>query len=160
MNYTWTPATLDDVHNIVNLTHKNHSDEFNELFTVNPIIYERLIAHAVIDQYYTPNKELLVIAGSDQLLGYTWAKISTSNAWSANTMLLTQMAQVDLTLPVKQRLRLLNDIFDIWDAYAQAHDVEIICSNSILANQSAFLELHRRRGYTVKGSYAYKKVSA
>ena len=160
MNYTWTPATLDNVHDIVKLTHKNHSDEFNELFAVDPIIYERLIAHAVIDQYYTPNKELLVIAGSDQLLGYTWAKISTSNAWSANTMLLTQMAQVNLTLPIRQRLRLLNDIFDIWDAYAQAHDVEVICSNSILANQSAFLELHRRRGYVVKGSYAYKKVSA
>lgn len=160
MNYTWTPATLDDVHNIVNLTHKNHSDEFNELFTVNPIIYERLIAHAVIDQYYTPNKELLVTAYSEQLLGYTWAKVSTSNNWSANTMLVAQMAQVDLTLPVKQRLRLLNDVFDIWSAYAQAHNIEIICSNSILNNQSAFLELHRRRGYTVKGSYAYKKVSA
>lgn len=75
-------------------------------------------------------------------------------------MLVAQMAQVDLTLSVKQRLRLLNDIFDIWDAYAQAHNVEIICSDSILSNQSAFLELHRRRGYTVKGSYAYKKVSA
>jgi hypothetical protein len=119
-----------------------------------------LIAHAVIDQYYTPDKELLVTAGTDKLLGYTWAKVSTSNSWSSNVMLVAQMAQVDLTLPIRQRLRLLNDIFDIWDAYAQAHDVEVICSNSIIATQTAFLELHRRRGYVVKGSYAYKKVSA
>jgi len=159
MNYTWKPATLDDVHNIVNLTHKNHSDEFNELFTVNPIIYERLIAHAVIDQYYTPDKELLIATYTDKLLGYTWAKVSASNQWSANTMLIIQMAQVDLQLPVKQRLRLLNDMFDIWEAFGKLSDVEIICSSSILNNQSAFLELHRRRGYTVKGSNAYKKVS-
>ena len=160
MNYTWKPATLDCVHDIVNLSYTNHKDELNELFTVNPIIYERLIAHAVIDQYYTPNKELLVTAYDEQLLGYTWAKYSTTNAWSANPMLITQMAQVDLTLPVKQRLRLLNDIFDIWEAYAITNNIEVICSNSIVANQSAFLELHRRRGYVVKGSYAYKKISA
>jgi hypothetical protein len=160
MNYIWTPATLDVVPAIVNLSYTNHRDELNELFTVDPIIYERLIAHAVIDQYYTPDKELLVTAGTDRLLGYTWAKVSTSNSWSSNVMLVAQMAQVDLTLPIRQRLRLLNDIFDIWDAYAQAHDVEVICSNSIIATQTAFLELHRRRGYVVKGSYAYKKVSA
>jgi len=161
MNYIWRPAMLDDVHNIVNLTNKNHSNEFNEIFTVQPIIYERLIAHAVIDQYYTPLKELLSVAyDNDKLLVYTWAKVSTSNQWSANPMLIAQMAQVDITLPIKQRLRLINDIFDIWEAYAKVTDVEIICSNSMLANQHAFLELHRRRGYVVKGSYAYKKLSA
>jgi hypothetical protein len=160
MNYTWKPATFNDVPNIVNLSYTNHRDELNELFTVDPIIYERLIAHAVIDQYYTPTKELLVTAYADKLLGYTWAKVSASNSWSANTMLVAQMAQVDLTLPTRQRLRLLNDIFELWEAFAKLSDVEIICSNSILSNQSAFLELHRRHGYVVKGSYAYKKVSA
>jgi hypothetical protein len=159
MNYTWRPATLDDVHSIVNLSYTNHKDELNELFTVDPIIYERLIAHAVIDQYYTPTKELLVAAHDAKLLGYTWAKVSTSNQWSANTMLIAQMAQVDLTLPTRQRLRLLNDIFDIWEEFAKLSDVEVICSNSMVANQTAFLELHCRRGYIVKGSYAYKKIS-
>lgn len=159
MSYTWKIATLDDVHSIVNLSYTNHRDELNQLFTVDPIIYERLIAHAVIDQYYTPTKELLVTAYADRLLGYTWAKVSASNQWSANTMLIAQMAQVDLTLPTRQRLRLINDIFDIWEEFAKLSDVEIICSNSILANQSAFLELHRRHGYVVKGSQAYKKLS-
>jgi hypothetical protein len=161
MNYTWRPAGFNDVFNIVSLTHTNHSDEFNKIFTVDPIIYERLIAHAVIDQIYTPSKELLTVAVDDSgvLLAYTWAKVTNQNQWSSDTMLIAQMAQVDLTLPTRLRIKIIKDIFNIWDEYAKLSDVSVICSNSILANQDAFLKLHQRAGFTVKGSYAYKKLS-
>lgn len=161
MNYTWRPAGFQDIHNIVNMSYNNHRDELNKFFTVDPIIYERLIAHAVIDQIYTPSKELLTVAVDDSgvLLAYTWAKVTNQNQWSSDVMLVAQMAQVDLTLPTRLRIKIIKDIFNIWEKYAELSDVAVICSNSILANQDAFLKLHQRAGFTVKGSYAYKKLS-
>jgi hypothetical protein len=161
MNYHWRPAGFNDVHSIVTMSYMNHRDELNKFFTVDPIIYERLIAHSVIDQIYTPSKELLSVAVDDSgvLLAYTWAQVSNQNHWSSDVMLVAQMAQVDLTRPTRLRIKLIKDIFNIWDEYAKLSDVRVICSNSLLENQTAFLELHRRHGFTVKGSYAYKKVS-
>lgn len=161
MNYTWRLAGFQDIHNIVSMSYNNHRDELNKFFTVDPIIYERLIAHAVIDQHYTPSKELLSVAvdDNDVLLAYTWAQVSNQNHWSSDTMLIAQMAQVDLNLSTRLRIKLIKDIFNIWDEYAKLGNVSVICSNSLLENQGAFLELHRRHGFTVKGSYAYKKIS-
>ena len=159
--YSWRPATGDDVTRIVNISYNNHKDEFNELFTVDPVLYAKYITHAVINQMYEPKTTLLSVAVDrcDYILGYTWAHVGNRNYWSTDPLLICDMAQVDMTMPIRLRLMLLNDMFRLWEEYAKLTQVKLICSNSILENQSAFLKLHQRHGYVVKGSYAYKKLS-
>lgn len=159
--YHWRPAVGDDINSIVSISYNNHKDELNELFTVDPVLYSKYITHAVIDQIYEPKTTLLSVAvdSNNDILGYTWAHVSNRNYWSTDPLLVCDMAQVNLTLPIRLRIKLIKDIFNLWDEYAKLVGVKLICSNSILDNQSAFLELHRRHGFTVKGSYAYKKVS-
>lgn len=159
--YHWRPAQAEDINRIVDISYNNHKDELNELFTVDPVLYAKYITHAVIDQMYEPKTTLLSVAvdSSNYILGYTWAHVGNRNYWSTDPLLICDMAQVDLNLPTRLRIKLIKDIFYLWDEYAKLVNVKLICSNSILDNQRAFLELHRRHGFTVKGSYAYKKLS-
>jgi len=161
MSYTWKPAHIDDINRIVDISYNNHRDELNELFIVDPVLYAKYITHAVIDQMYEPRTTLISVAvdNSGYILGYTWAHVGNRNYWSSDPLLICDMAQVDLTLPIRLRIKLIKDIFELWEEYATIVNVKLICSNSILENQTAFLELHRRAGYIIKGSYAYKKLS-
>jgi hypothetical protein len=49
-------------------------------------------------------------------------------------------------------------MIDLWEAFAAAAGVGIICSTTMRADPAAFLRIHSRRGYDVRGSYAYKKL--
>jgi hypothetical protein len=68
------------------------------------------------------------------------------------------MAHVDLSLSSKQRIRLVQDMLTIWENFANFAKVPIICSTTMRKDQNAFLKLHQRNGYDVRGSYAYKKL--
>jgi hypothetical protein len=39
-------------------------------------------------------------------------------------------------------------------------NVSVVCSSTMRREQNAFLKLHERNGYILRGSYAYKKISA
>jgi hypothetical protein len=51
-------------------------------------------------------------------------------------------------------------MLELWSAFATLAQVSIICSTTMRKNQQSFLKLHERNGYDVRGSYAYKKLSA
>jgi hypothetical protein len=74
-------------------------------------------------------------------------------------MVLVKMAHVDLDLSTRIRLKLLDNMFDIWDIFAIQSRTPIICSTTMRHDQSAFLKMHSKRGYDVRGSYAYKKIT-
>ena len=48
----------------------------------------------------------------------------------------------------------------MWENFATLAKVSIICSSTMRTETDAFLKLHKRHGYDVRGSYAYKKLSA
>ena len=75
-------------------------------------------------------------------------------------MVVIRMAHVDLSLSAKHRIKLVQDMFPLWENFAKVANVPIICSTTMRKDQNGFLKLHERNGYDVRGSYAYKKISA
>jgi hypothetical protein len=73
-------------------------------------------------------------------------------------MIVAKMAHVDLQLPVRQRLRLVTGMVLEWENWARQCSVPIVCSTTMRRDQSGFLELHRKLGYDVRGSFAYKRL--
>ena len=69
------------------------------------------------------------------------------------------MAHVDMNLSTKMRIRLVTDMFNLWEGFARLAQVPIICSTTMRRDQSGFLRLHEKHGYDVRGSYAYKKIT-
>lgn len=161
-NFKWHPTTGVDVDSIVKMAQDHFEKEIDLIFTPDPIAYARNITLAVVNQFYLPMSELLSVCKDDtgKLLAYTWAVSNQRSAWSDDNMVVIKMAHVDLTLPLKQRIQIINSMFSLWENFAKIANNPIVCSTTMRKDQSAFLKLHERNGYDVRGSYAYKKLSA
>jgi hypothetical protein len=162
MNYTWRPAGSEDIAKIVAMAESHFQCEIDSIFKPEPIVYSRHITLAVVNQYYNPRSELISVAYDEQgtMIAYTWAKSGEYAAWSDNEMVSVRMAHVDLTLSARLRIRLVQDMLNLWEGWARIINVPIICSTTMRNDQTTFLKLHAKMGYDVRGSYAYKKLSA
>ena len=161
IKYSWRPAQADDIPKIVAMAEQHFQTEIDEIFTPQPIVYSRHITFAVVNQYYNPRAELLQVAVDENniMIAYTWAKSGDYAPWSDNEMISVRMAHVDLRLSSRDRIRIVQDMLALWEGWAKIIGVPIICSTTMRNDQQAFLKLHAKAGYDVRGSYAYKKLS-
>lgn len=162
MKYAWRPATGLDVPHIVKMAQDHFETEIDTIFTPDPVAYSRNITLAVVNQFYGPTTELLSVATDvdNNIVAYTWAKAGERSPWSDDEMVIIKMAHLSLNLSPRERVELIKDMLELWSAFATLAQVSIICSTTMRKDQSAFLKLHERHGYDVRGSYAYKKLSA
>lgn len=156
----WRPAIGPDVQDIVHMAEQHFQTEIDTIFQPEPIAYSRNITFAVVSQFYQPNTELLYVArdGNQQLLAYTWARAGERAPWSDDPMIVVRMAHVALNLSARQRITLVQDMIEIWQIFAQQIKCPIICSTTMRRDQDAFLRLHQKAGFDVRGSYAYKRI--
>lgn len=160
MIHNWLPATGNDVADIVKMAEQHFQIEIDQIFTPEPVTYSRNITLAVVNQFYLPMTELLSVARSDsgKLLAYTWAKSNERASWSDDRMVAVRMAHLALDLSPRIRIELINDMMVLWERFAKFSKTPIICSTTMRNDQQAFLKLHQKAGYDVRGSYAYKRL--
>jgi hypothetical protein len=160
IDYTWAPAAGPDVANIVKMAQDYFESEIDQIFTPDPIAYSRNVMVAVVQQFYAPLTQLVSVAKTQQndLIAYTWAERNQRAPWSDDEMTVVKMAHVDMTLGARDRIRLVNDMIDMWEAWSLLCGVHVVCSTTMRGDQAAFLRLHQRRGYDVRGSYCYKRI--
>jgi hypothetical protein len=162
MNYTWAFAALTDVDAIVKMAEQHFQIEIDQIFKPDPPAYARNLAYSVLNQTYYPTSELLTVAKNDagELIAYNWAKSGDRAFWSDDCMVNVRMVHVDLALSPRLRIKLIKDMMLHWEQLAIASKNPIVCSTTMRHDQDGFLKLHIKAGYSVRGSYAYKKVSA
>ena len=161
MTWSWESTTGADVPHMVRMAQDHFQTEIDLIFTPDPIAYARNLTLATVAQFYNPAAELLKVAKEQhtgRILAYTWACRGEKTAWSDQEMVFAKMAHVDLRLPVRQRLRLVTGMILEWETWARACGVDIVCSTTMRRDQQGFLDLHRRLGYDVRGSYCYKRL--
>lgn len=160
MNFKWEPATGNDVSSIVKMAQDHFETEIDLIFNPDPIAYGRNLTLAVVNQFYLPMTELLSVCKDDsgKLLAYTWASANQRAMWSDDNMVVVKMAHVNLHLPIKQRILIVNSMFKLWEGFAKLANNPIVCSTTMRRDQDGFLKLHAKNGYDVRGSYAYKKL--
>lgn len=145
---------------IVRMAQDHFEQEIDRIFTPDPIAYSRNITLAVVQQFYAPMTQLISVAKTqqNQLIAYTWAERNQRAPWSDDEMTVVKMAHVDLGLSARTRIQLVMDMIDMWEAWSQMCGVHVVCSTTMRGDQAAFLRLHQRRGYDVRGSYCYKRI--
>ena len=160
MNYTWRPANGLDINAITELTW-TILHEVETIFVPDKTTFQRNITFAIVNQFFNPNGELVSIAVDEHnnILAYTWAKAGEKAVWSDDEILAIRLAHVDPSLSPRVRIKLLTDMFVIWEEFSFRANIKIISSNTMRKEQNAFLKLHERRGYQLRGSYAYKKLN-
>ncbi len=160
MTCTWRPATGQDVTDIVHMAVSGFESEVDTIFQPDHVAYARNVTQAIVAQFYNPHAELLLVARNESglLLAYTWV-IRETAPWSDEVMAAVRMAHVDLSLPVRERIKLVNQMMGFWETWAIESGIGIICSTTMRRDTAGFLRLHQRRGYDVRGSVAYKRLS-
>lgn len=158
--YTWTLASTHDVDDIVKMAEQHFQVEIDKIFNPEPVTLARNLTMSIVTQYYRPGLEMIGVARdtAGKLLAYTWAFANDRTCWSDDNMVSIRMAHVDLTLSPRMRVKLITDMLEHWERFANYAGNDIICSSTVRHSQDAFLKLHKKHGYDVRGSYAYKKL--
>jgi hypothetical protein len=159
MNYNWKKCSTADSGDLMALSLLVEF-EVNKIFNFNPNVLAHNIVLGLVNQFYTGTSDLIIGARNDagKLMAYTWCKTGESTMWSTEHVMSIRMAHVDPALSHRTRIKLLKDMMEIWENFALITNTPIIASSTLRNEQQAFLKLHQRQGYIIKGSTAYLRV--
>ena len=145
---------------IVQMAIDHFQTEIDSVFTPDPVAYARNLMLATVQQFYNPGAELLTVAKdntTNAIIAYVWVMRNQRAPWSDQEMATVRMVHVDLNLPMRDRLRLVQEMLLSWEQWARTYAIPIVCSTTMRRETAGFLKLHARHGYDVRGSYAYKR---
>jgi hypothetical protein len=163
----WTLADpRHDIEDIVYLADSLYGLETDGILTRSPFT---MLKHATVTatvQLFDKTKEFLAVCRAyddpdypdGKLLAFCWFDRGGYTTYSVEEISNSRFHFVDLTLPVRLRIRLINEMIDQHILWAGKCGVPVICSTSIREEHSAFVKIHQKRGFTVNGSYAWMRT--
>jgi hypothetical protein len=159
MMWQWRRADGRDIQAIVAMAVRDFQTEIDSVFCADHTAYARNVTQACVNQFYLPNSELLMVAvnDQDQLLAYVWV-IKQTAPWSDESMAAVRMVHLALQLPLRDRVRLVEQMIGLWEVWGLESDCVIACSTTMRKDTQGFMRLHQRAGYDVRGSIAYKRL--
>ena len=158
--WTWRRAIGTDVTPLMDLTRRHFRFEAINIWSIDEQWFGRCLTVDIVNQFFNPGSTMVAVAESSNgvLLGYTWVERGIKTVWSSEEMIAVKIVHIDLDLPVRQRLKMISEMMDIWELWARSIKVPVICSSTMLVDQSAFIRLHERRGYETRGSTCYLRL--
>ena len=168
--HTWTLAhPIHDVEDIVDLADTMFGQEADGIVTRDRNVFRYRVTMAATEQLFNKGREFLAVCrghgyvnkgwyfeeAHDKLLGYCWVDRGGYTTYSSEEISNAKFHHLDLNLPAKQRVRLINEMIDQHILWAHSWGIPIICSTSIRAEHNGFMRIHEKRGFTVNGSYAW-----
>ena len=163
----WTLADPRyDIAEIVVLADSLYGPETDGILTRSPAT---MVRHATITatvQLFDKTKEFLAVCRAHddpyypdgKLLGFCWFDRGGYTTYSIEEISNSKFHFVDLTLPPRLRIRLINEMIDQHILWAGNCGIPVICSTSIRGDHKAFVKIHEKRGFTVNGSYAWMRT--
>ena len=159
--WTWARASGADVVEIGNIAREHFRNEITGIWNLDELAFNRNITLDIVRQFYNPGMALVTVArdSTGHMLGYTWCERGQRAVWSDEEMTCVKMVHVDMTLSTRDRIRIIAEMMDQWELWSMSQSIPIICSVTMREQQAGFVELHRRHGYTVRGSMCYKRLN-
>jgi hypothetical protein len=94
----------------------------------------------------------------DSLHGYCWFDRGGYTTYANEEISNAKFHHVDLSLSPRLRVRLINEMIDQHILWAYTWGIPVVCSTSIRAEHDGFMKIHKKRGFTVHGSYAWLRT--
>lgn len=153
----WTLAhPLHDVDDIVDMADSVFGSEADGILTRDKAVFRKHVTVATTVQVFDKSKEFIAVChDDDKLLGYCWFDRGGYTTYANEEISNAKFHHVDLQLPVKLRVRLINEMIDQHILWAHQWGIPVVCSTSIRAEHDGFMKIHKKRGFTVNGSYAW-----
>ena len=166
MEIEWALAhPLHDVDDIVDMADTIFGSEVEGILTTNRQIFKKNVTVTSTVQLFDRTREFLAVAKpanrsgtgefSNKLLGFCWFDRSGFTTYAPEEITNAKFHHVDLSLPVKTRVRLVNAMIDQHILWAHHNGIPVVCSTSIRGDHNGFMKIHEKRGFKVNGSYAW-----
>lgn len=146
----------DEVEAVVELADRLYGREADGIVGRDRAVFRKHVTLAAVYQAFDRSREFL--AGcwdGERLLGYCWFDRGGYVTYSMQEISNAKFHHIDLTLPVKQRVRILNQMIDQHILWASYCGIPVICSTSVRSEHDGFMRIHAKRGFKVNGSYAW-----
>ena len=169
----WTLAhPLHDVDDIVELADAEYGAEADGILDRDRNVFRKNVTLTATAQLFDKGREFLAVCRGerlvntmmgegvyeDALLAYCWFDRGGYATYSNKEISNAKFHHVDLNLPVRQKIKLINEMIDQHILWASTWGIPIICSTSIRKEHDGFMKIHKKRGFTVHGSYAWIKT--
>jgi hypothetical protein len=153
----WTLAhPLHDVDDIVDMADSVFGTEIDGILTRDKAVFRKNVTVATTVQVFDKSKEFIAVCRiDDKLVGYCWFDRGGYTTYANEEISNAKFHHVDLQLPTRLRVRLINEMIDQHILWAHRWGIPVVCSTSIRAEHDGFMKIHKKRGFTVNGSYAW-----
>lgn len=171
----WTLAhPLHDVEDMVELSDSFFGHEADGILTRDRAVFRHRLTVACTEQLFNKGREFIAVcrdwdenreiykrirpSGDEpekRLMGFCWFDRGGYTTYSNEEISNAKFHHVDLDLPVRTRVRLINEMIDQHILWAHTWGIPVVCSTSIRAEHDGFMKIHKKRGFTVNGSYAW-----
>jgi len=159
--WTWDLARIPDVPEMVLMAQGHFQNEITDIFTPDPQRYAKHLSVAAIEQGFDSSKCQLICARDNtthQLLAYAWLNRNYYMTYAPEECAEAAFVHMALDLPRRTRITLTAQILQQWQLWCQIWCIPVLISTTIREDQQGFLNLHRAAGFSVRGSFAYKRI--
>ena len=147
---------LHDVDDMVELSDSVYGEEADGILTRSRDVFRHRVTVATTEQLFNKGREFIAVCRDEgKLLGFCWYDRGGYTTYSNEEISNAKFHHVDLTLPVRLRVRLINEMIDQHILWAHRWGIPVVCSTSIRSEHDGFMKIHKKRGFTVNGSYAW-----
>ena len=156
-NWEWSLAhPLHDVEDIVELADSHFGCEADGILKRDRQVFRHRLTVACTEQLFNKGREFIAVCRDvDTLLGFCWFDRGGYTTYSNEEISNAKFHHLDLGLSVRTRVALLNEMIDQHILWAHTWSIPVVCSTSIRAEHNGFMKIHKKRGFTVNGSYAW-----
>ena len=156
---TWQPARIEDIDAMIQLTARYYLQELDGVLTINLNKLAERLAHSIVNQNFRPESETLQCAWQEhRLVAWTWLSRGRSTDYIDEEVAEAHMLHISLDLSPKTRIKLIKETLESWISWCRILGIPVLASTTVRADSAAFMELHRRRGFLVRGSHAFFNV--
>jgi hypothetical protein len=172
-NWEWSLAhPLHDVEDIIELADSHFGCEADGILKRDRQIFRHRLTVACTEQLFNKGREFIAVCRKngkaymegedlivpDKLLAFCWFDRGGYTTYSNEEISNAKFHHLDLGLSVRTRVALLNEMIDQHILWAHTWSIPVVCSTSIRAEHSGFMKIHKKRGFTVNGSYAWLRT--
>ena len=159
-SYEWQLAALHDVPAIIDIAQQHFEQEVDQIFTTDPECFARHLSVSIVEQAFDRLKLQLIVARQhNYVIAYSWLTRGHYMTYAKEELAEVAFAHVRMDQSPRLRIQLIKDMIAQWQLWCQICRIPILVSSTIRADQSAFLRLHERNGFQIRGSFAFKRIS-
>lgn len=157
----WGLAEVKDISNIIVMARAHFQREIDGLLTPDELFYAYNLDKALTNQRHNLAVEQVITAkdkATDKLLAYAWIGRGSKAPYSQDELAEAKILHIDLNATARQRISIIVQTLSHWTNWAKACAIPVLVSTSIREDQSAFMNIHKELGFSVRGSIAYKRL--